>query len=223
MNNVMQVAVIGGGGQGKVIIDILEKMEGMRIAGILDPMLPLQASVLGYEVLGRDEDLPRLVAEGVVQGVVVAIGDNWRRSQIVQALRAASPGIAFPNAIHPRAELARSVHLGIGNVVMAGCVVNSDTAIGDFCILNTNCSVDHDGQVGDFASFAPNSCAGGAVQIGDFTAVSPGADIIDHLTIGPHTVIGAGATVLDDLPSHVVAYGTPARVVRSRSANDPYL
>ena len=33
----------------------------------------------------------------------------------------------------------------------------------------------------------------------------------------------AGATVLRDLPSHVVAYGTPARIVRSRSAEDPYL
>ncbi|MGA2618639.1 MAG: acetyltransferase [Thermoguttaceae bacterium] len=219
----MNVAVIGGGGHGKVIIDILEKMGGMRIAGIVDAVLPLDQQVLGYPVLGRDDDLPRLASDCGIQGVVVAIGDNWRRSRIVAAVQSRCPRIEFPNAIHPRAQLAKNVRLGVGNVIMAGCVVNSDTVIGDFCILNTNCSVDHDGKVGSFASFAPNSCAGGAVESGEFTAVCLGANIIDRLTIGSHTVVGAGATVLRDLPSHVVAYGTPARIVRSRSAEDPYL
>jgi len=219
----MNVAVIGGGGHSKVIIDILEKMGGMRIVGIVDANLPMDQHVLGYEVLGRDADLCRLISDRGIQGLVMAIGDNWRRSRIVASIQSICPTIEFPNAIHPSAELAKNVHLGIGSVFMAGCVVNSEAAIGNFCILNTNCSVDHDGKVGDFASFAPNSCAGGAVKVGDFTAVCLGANIIDRLTIGSHTVVGAGATVLCDLPSHVVAYGTPARIVRSRSAEDPYL
>jgi sugar O-acyltransferase (sialic acid O-acetyltransferase NeuD family) len=219
----MNVVVVGGGGHGKVLVDILEKMGGIRIAGILDATLPLHQKVLGYEVLGRDGDLSRLVAQHEIQGAVVAIGDNWRRSRVVASIRDLCPGIAFPNAIHPRAELAKNVRLGVGNAIMAGCAVNSDTTIGDFCILNTNCSVDHDNQIGDFASFAPNSCAGGAVHVGSFAAICLGANLIDHVTIGAHTVIGAGATVLGDLPSHGVAYGTPARIVRNRSVEDPYL
>jgi sugar O-acyltransferase (sialic acid O-acetyltransferase NeuD family) len=219
----MNVAVIGGGGHGRVIIDILEKMAAVRIAGIVDANLPLDQRVLGYEMLGRDADLSRLISDRGIQGAVVAIGDNWSRSRIVASIQSRCPGIEFPNAIHPSAQLGKNVSLGVGNVIMAGCVVNSSTAIGDFCILNTNCSVDHDGKVGDFVSFAPNSCAGGSVEAGDFAAICLGARIIDRLTIGSHTVVGAGSTVLRDLPSHVVAYGTPARIVRSRSAEDPYL
>jgi sugar O-acyltransferase (sialic acid O-acetyltransferase NeuD family) len=219
----MNLAVIGGGGHSKVIIDILEKMGTVRIVGIVDANLPMDQKVLGYGVLGRDDDLSRIVSDHAIEGLVVAIGDNWKRSQIVASVRSLCPEVLFPNTIHPRAELAGSVRLGAGNVIMAGCVINSDTAIGDFCIFNTNCSVDHDAAIGDFASFAPNSCAGGGVKLGGFAAVCLGANIIDHVSIGPHTVVGAGATVLADLPSHVVAYGTPARIVRGRSAQDPYL
>jgi acetyltransferase-like isoleucine patch superfamily enzyme len=72
-------------------------------------------------------------------------------------------------------------------------------------------------------SFAPHSCAGGNVGVDDCSAVSLGANIIHAIRIGAHTVVGAGATVLKDLPDHVVAYGTPARVVRSREAGERYL
>ena len=35
------------------------------------------------------------------------------------------------------------------------------------------------------------------------------------VTIGDHTVIGAGSVVTKDIPDHVVAVGTPCRVIRS--------
>ena len=59
--------------------------------------------------------------------------------------------------------------------------------------------------------------------MGEYTAVCLGARVVHKIRIGPHTVIGAGATVLCDLPHHVVAYGTPARVVRSREESELYL
>ncbi len=51
---------------------------------------------------------------------------------------------------------------------MAGAVVNSNSTIGEFCILNTRCSLDHDTLTGDFVSFAPKSCTGGAAAIGNY-------------------------------------------------------
>lgn len=221
----MRIAVIGGGGYGKVIIDIVEKAPPgqFTLLGILDSRLPMGERVLGYEVIGRESDLPTLMAERLLQGVVIAVGDNWLRSKLVDSVRSMTPDIAFPNAIHPSAQVGKNVRLGQGNVVMAGAVLNSNTTVGDFCILNTNCSVDHDAKLGDFVSFAPHSCAGGEVEVGDYTAVCLGANIIHQIRIGPHTVVGAGATVLDDLPPNTVAYGTPARKVRDRRAGDKYM
>ncbi len=178
---------------------------------------------MGYEVIGRDGDLPALIERQRLEGVVIAVGDNWRRSQVVASIRSMSLGIEFPNAIHPSAQIGKHVRMGCGNVVMAGAAVNSGTTIGDFCIMNTNCSLDHDCRLGSFVSFAPNSCAGGIVEVGDYSAVCLGANVIHQIRIGPHAVVGAGSTVLNDVSANSVVFGTPARKVRNRSEGDTYL
>jgi acetyltransferase-like isoleucine patch superfamily enzyme len=47
--------------------------------------------------------------------------------------------------------------------------------------------------------------------------------VLHGVQIGEHTVIGAGATVTRSIEGFAVAYGTPARVVRSRQLGEPYL
>lgn len=219
----MNIIIVGGGGHGRVIIDIVEKSGQFNLLGILDAQLPLGTDVLGYEVLGSEGDLIKLIVERQVEGVVIAVGDNWIRSKATSSILFAAPHIAFPNVIHPAAQVGKSVCLGHGNVVMAGAVINSGATIGNFCILNTNCSVDHDVILGDYVSFAPNSCAGGSVVVGDYSAVCLGSNIIDRIRIGSHTVIGSGSTVLHEMPANIVAFGTPACKIRDRSAGDKYL
>nr|WP_330399041.1 hypothetical protein [Lachnoclostridium sp. An76] len=41
-----------------------------------------------------------------------------------------------------------------------------------------------------------------------------GVIIMPGVTIGDNVVIGAGSIVTKDLPSNVVAYGNPCRVIR---------
>ena len=168
--------------------------------------LPAGGEVLGYPVLGSDSEVGELAEQHSLEGVVVAIGDNHVRSQVVASVTEKAPQLKFPSVVHPSAQIAKGVQIWRGSVIMPGVVVNSGTQIGEFCILNTNCSVDHDGVLGDFSSFAPNSCAGGTVHIGEFSAVSLGANLIHNVKVGSHSVIGAGATVVSDLPSNVVAY-----------------
>ena len=224
----MNIVIIGGGGHAKVIIDMIEQANVCRIVGIVDQHLPANAAVSGYPMLGADRDLNRLIAELNIEAAVVAIGDNWIRAAVAQSLMDRfgpenTPSLQFPNVIHPRAQIARDVQIGRGNVFMAGAIVNSATSIGDFCIFNTNCSADHDNIVRDFASFGPKACTGGCVEIGEFSSICLGANVINRIKIGRHTVVGAGATVVRDLGDHVLALGTPARVVRARTAGESYL
>lgn len=219
----MRIVIIGGGGQGRVIIDVVEKLPQFELVGIVDSGLTVGERVLGYEVLGGEDDLSALCRSRDVAGVIIAIGDNWQRSQVVRSVAAACPRLEFPAAVHPSAQVGKDAVIGRGTVVMAGAVVNPNAHIGGFCILNTLCSVDHDSRVADYVSFAPHSCSGGDVEVGAFAAVGLGANIIHGVRIGEHSVIGAGATVVKDLPSHVVAYGTPAQVIRQRAASERYL
>lgn len=219
----MRVVVIGGGGHGSVVIDIIEKLPQYTLVGILDTKLDAGTRVMGHEVLGPPESIAEIVHEYRIDGVLIAVGDNWTRSRLYNAVIAAVPTIQFPTAIHPTASIGKDVRIGQGTVVMAGAIVNCNSIIGDFCILNTRCSVDHNTKVGDFASFAPKSCTGGGATIGNFSAICIGTNVIDRITIGEHTVIGAGSSVLHDQPSFIVAYGTPARKTNDRLPGDKYL
>jgi sugar O-acyltransferase (sialic acid O-acetyltransferase NeuD family) len=219
----MNVAVLGSSSHGAVIADAIERSTSLRLLGFLDGKRELGEKVCGYKILGQVEDIPTLMRRHKLGGLVIGIGDNWVRAREVKAVRAVSPRIRFPNLLHPSAVVASRVSWGEGNVVLAGCVVNCGTTIGDFCVLNTSCSIDHDCRLGDYVSVAPQACAGGNVEIGDYSAICLGARIIHRIRIGAHSVIGAGSTVLRHVPSRVTAYGTPARIIRSRKIGDVYL
>ncbi|MEQ8168294.1 MAG: acetyltransferase [Candidatus Eremiobacterota bacterium] len=217
------ILIFGASGHGKVIIDIVEKEHIYNISGLIDDNKNLPVDFSGYRLLGTTDEIIHIIKKCNIYGGIVAIGDNWIRSKIVNKIREILPDFIFVNTIHPSAQIARNVTTGKGCVVMAGAVINSDTRTGDFCIINTGSSVDHDNIIEDYASIAPGVTTGGNVKIGSFSAVSLGASIIHGVTVGEHTVVGAGSTVLKDLPSYVVAYGTPAQVVRERHAGEKYL
>jgi acetyltransferase-like isoleucine patch superfamily enzyme len=101
--------------------------------------------------------------------------------------------------------------------VGAGCT------LGPGSLINTQASLDHDSNLGAFASLAPGAVTGGRVQVGERSFIGLGAQLVHGITIGADTVVGAGSLVLKDLPAGVVGYGSPARVIRTRHADEPYL
>lgn len=215
------IIVYGAGGHAKAVIDTIEKANAYHIVGVLDGNKQAGTSFYGYKVLGNESWL--VANSELVSSGIVAIGDNWIRSCIAAKISEINPQFKFINAIHPSSSIARGAVIGQGTVIMSGCTVNSDTFIGNHSIMYTHSSVDHDSSIGSFVSFAPQACTGGNVKIGDFTAISIGAAIIHGISIGEHTLIGAGSTVLSDIPSQIVAYGSPAKKIRAREIGDRYL
>ncbi len=217
------IVIIGAGGHGKVVADIVERQGRYSIAGWVDSGREPGQRFCGYAVLGPVEELPDLATRYPVAGAILAIGKNYDRRAVAERLTLEAPDLRFITAVHPSAAVGRGATLGPGTVVMAQAVVNSDAEVGAHCILNTGSSLDHDCRMDDFASLAPGVAVGGNVSIGTCSAVSIGASVLHRVTIGEHTVVGAGAVVLKDLPGHCVAYGAPARMVRTRDENEPYL
>ncbi len=218
-----RVVVIGGAGQGRQVIDALEVAGGIEVAGVLDGGLRLGTRIEGYEVLGGDGDLADAAERVGATSFVVAIGDNATRGAVLERAAAACPALAPFTVIHPRAVVARDAVVGAGSIVLAGAVISNGCGVGRGVLLGTNASIDHDCTVDDHASLAPGAVTGGDVTIGRVTALGIGVSVIHGITIGAHSVVGAGAVVVRDLPGHVVAYGVPARVARSRAEGEPYL
>lgn len=220
---ISKVIIIGSSGHAKVVIDIFEKEGKYSILGLIDAYKPVGEIVLGYAVIGNEEDIPQLLKDNPDTGVFIAIGDNWVRKQVYEKILALTAIAVFVSAVHPSAQIAKQVQIGKGVAIMPGVIVNSNTIIGDFTILNTKSSIDHDSRMDAFSSLAPNVTTGGNVVIGSYSAISISATIKHGISVGQHTVIGAGALLLEHIGDNLVAYGTPAKTIRSRKAGEKYL
>lgn len=217
------IIVVGASGHAKVIIEAIELGKKYNIIGLIDTYKEIGTEVLGYKVIGREEDIPKLASTYKLAGGVIAIGDNWTRYLIFKKIKSIYPDFNFLLVVHPTAQVSESAQIGEGTLIESGAVVKANADIGINCIVNSNTSIGHDSSMGDFSSAAPGVSVGGNTKIGDFSAVSIGATIIHGISIGTNSVIGAGSVVVKDIPAYVVVYGVPAKVVKSRKAEDKYL
>lgn len=217
------ILLFGAGDHARVVADIVERQEHYRIAGLICTNPKGKKGFDDYCVLGREKDLPSLMQEYAIEGGIVAIGDNWQRSEVVSRIRSFVPGFRFVCAVHPAAQLGKHAVIGAGTVVMAGAVINTGTVIGEHCIIHSGACVDHDNLIGDYVTIGPGAITGGDVCIGEHSALCLGVHIINGLRIGKHCVIGAGSTLLHNAPEFWTLYGAPARRRKPRKAGDSYL
>lgn len=209
----IQVIGIGAGGHAKVVLDILRLMNEYCVIGLLDPNC-VGESVSGVPVLGGDEMLPCLRAEGVAAAFigVGSIGDNTLRIRLFENAQAA--GFNFINAIHSGSVLAPSVQLGQGITIMAGAIVNPDTQVADNVIINTGAIVEHDCVIAAHVHISPGAVLCGGVRVGKGAHIGAGATVRQYVTIGECAVLGAGAVVIEDVPPGVTVVGVPAHQIR---------
>jgi sugar O-acyltransferase (sialic acid O-acetyltransferase NeuD family) len=217
------IVLFGGGLHVHYCIDTIEKEGKHQIIGITDPYKEVGADLYGYKVIGRQEDLLRLIERYDIYGGLITIGDNWERKHAFDVIHAIKPDFTFVNTIHPSAPIGRDVEIGVGNLIMAGAIINPGARIGNFCFVATGAQVEHDNVMHDFSSISAGSITGGKVEIGRFSAVTLGVTIADRLKIGENSVVGSGSLVLDDVPDNVLVHGSPAKVIRSRQPGERFL
>ncbi len=68
-------------------------------------------------------------------------------------------------------------------------------------------------RLGENSTFWKSQTA--PVKIGNNVWISGGSIILPGVSIGDNTTIGAGSVVTKDIPSHVLAFGNPCRIVRN--------
>lgn len=215
----MKCVVVGAGGHGRVVLDILLRAGRHEVVGFADSNPGLAGRrVDGRLVYGDLTDIPRLRDEMGVQGAIVAIGDNGVRRNFAD--RIDQLGLTLINAIHPSANLARNVTLGSNLVIAAGALVCAHCQIGDSTILNTGCIIDHESMVGTASHVCPGARLAGRVTVEAGAFIGIGATVIQKVRIGCEAVVGAGAVVIQDVAPMSTVVGVPAHEVKSTPDSD---
>lgn len=203
------IVIYGGGGHGKMVIDLLRARGGFRIIGLIDDGLERGSMIMGAPVLGNASVLPDLHSQGVRLAVnsVGGIGDIRVRIKIFERL--ADAGFACPAITHPTAYLDPSASLEAGSQVMAMAYVGSEAKLGFGCIVNTGAIISHDCRLESFTIISPGALLAGNVQVGEGALIGMGVTVNLGVKIGRGARLGNGATVKSDVPeSGVVRAGT---------------
>ena len=199
------VIIIGAGGHGKVVADIIQK-SGDKVYGFLDDNTELQDTFVGFPILGVVDDYKkyRNIAE-----FVVAIGDAKIRSDISKKIR----DVDIYTAVHPTAVISTlDVTVGKGSVIMANAVINAGSRIGEFCIINTGAIIEHDNVVEDYVHVSVGAKLAGTVYVGKYTWIGIGAVVSNNLKISANCVIRAGAVVVENISRSGYYQGVPAKI-----------
>lgn len=185
--------LIGGGGHCRACIDVIETGSAWQISGILDVADRVGQDVLGYPILGSDDDVATLAKQDVSFLITVGqIGAPTVREQIWQKVRSAGGRMA--TVISPQAYVSRSAALGEGTIVMHRAIVNSSARIGDNVIVNTMALIEHDAEVGDHCHISTAAIVNGATKIGSRCFVGSNAVVHHNVQLPDGSIVAAGST-----------------------------
>lgn len=208
----MKIAIIGAGGHGRVVLDILNQNHQFEVVGFIDANPALHGQkVDNVTVLGDVSLIPRL-NEMDIGAVIVAIGDNTIRCHYANMFTQA--GIHLVSAIHPKASISDTAVVGKNVVISAGTIICAHVRIDDSAILNTGCIVDHESHITEGAHICPGVRLAGHVRVRESAFVGIGATVIQGVTIGQSAVVGAGAVVIEDVPNFTTVVGVPAKAIK---------
>ena len=210
----------GASGHALVLADILTA-RGDQLLALFDnnpqqaspwPEIPIYHGQAAFAAWLAEQPLPLSIA--------TAIGGARGLDRCQLADRFALAGLSLPSLIHPQASVSPSASIGSGCHVLAGANVGAAAHLGRCVIVNSQANVDHECVLEEGVHIAPGATLCGSIHIGAYTLIGPGAVILPRIRIGRHVIVGAGAVVSRDLPDNVVAWGNPARIIRTNSQEE---
>ena len=188
------IILVGGGGHCISVIDVIEQQGKYNIKGIIDIKENIGKDVLGYKIIGSDNDLQDLFLS--CPNAIVSVGQiksSALRIHLFQKLK--TIGYHLPIVISPLAYVSKYALIGEGSIIMHQALVNAGAKIGKNCIINTKANIEHNAHVEDFCHISTGTIVNGDCIIGKETFIGSNATISNGVTIPPNSIISAGTFV----------------------------
>ncbi len=208
--NKNKIILVGGGGHCISCIDVIEQENKYEIVGILDVKENLNNKIMGYPVIGTDDDMGLVSKECKYFLVTIGQLKNYKiRQQKFEMLKKLD--VTLPVVVSPRAYVSSRSSIGEGSIIMHDAVINSGVKIGSNCIINTKSLVEHETVIGDNSHISTNVVVNGQCDIGADVFIGSSSVISNNIRIADRTVIGAGSVVVRNILESGVYVGNPVR------------
>ncbi len=199
--------LVGGGGHCKSVIDVAESA-GYTILGILDMPGCVGTKVLGYPMLGTDDDIPAYVDKAEFVITVGFIKNPAVRIKLFNKVKEAGGKLA--TLIASTAHVSQYATIGEGTVVMHQAFVNAGAQVGSNVILNTFANIEHDAVIGDQCHISTGTMVNGDCKVGNNCFIGSQSVLANGVAIGDDIIVGAGSLVRKSIKEKGIYSGNPA-------------
>ncbi len=191
-----EIILIGGGGHCRSCIDVIESNKTFKIAGIVEqPGMNKKESVLGYPIVGTDNDLKILKEKYEFALITIGqMGSSYPRKKMFNYLKKLN--YKLPVIVSPLAYVSKHASLGEGSMVMHQAIVNAGSLVGINCILNTKCLIEHDAIIGDHTHISTAAVLNGETVIGSGSFVGSNTTIVQGARLPENYFFKAGRLIL---------------------------
>ena len=189
-----KIILIGGGGHCKSCIDVIEQNNTFEIKGIIDIKDKIGQNILGYQIIGSDDDLEDLTK--VYKYFFVTIGQIKSPEKRIKVFELVTRlGKKFPVIISPKAYVSKHAIIGDGTMVMHNAIVNAGAVIGKNCIINTGAVIEHDVVIEDHCHISTRATVNGGTVVRRGSFLGSNAVTKEYVIIGENSFIKSNTLV----------------------------
>lgn len=209
-----KIVLVGSGQHARVVLYNLKEQGVYEVACFLDADPEKIGTIYeGYEVAGTYEDLDCIRERFQTNKFFIAFGSMHSRKAVYEKF--VSKGWEAVNIFHPDAVISPDAKIGKGVLIECGCLITPNPTIGDNVVVNTGSQVNHDNVIENHVYIASGVVLSGGVTIRENTLLDDGVIVTLGRSVGKNCIIGAGGVVTKNVPDNTVAYGCPAKVIRT--------
>ncbi len=168
----MKLVIVGAGGLARVVAEMITQGSLDEVAGFVDDSVSPAKQLQSLPVLGSSKDLPKLAADGVASGAVIAIGNSQVRLKLAQVVRDA--GLVLPAIVAVSATVSPSAKLSEGVIVVSQAVIGPDVTVGPLSIINTAAVIEHDACIDEACYVGPRALIDARAKLGREVSVQGG-------------------------------------------------
>ncbi|MHA8098914.1 acetyltransferase [Aquirufa aurantiipilula] len=194
-----------------MVLDNLESRKQFPLIYLLNNLgLNLETHLFhkSFEILIID----KLEKEHFSLPFLLGVNKVANKQSVVQSLQLEKEKFVY--LTHQTTSISSTTVLKDGVIVNCLTSIAANSTIHELVTINRNVSIGHNTEIGAYSTINPGVNIAGFVTIGERCTIGMGANIIDGIKIGENSIIGAGSLVTKDIPSGVVAYGNPCKIIR---------
>ncbi len=205
-----RVAIIGGGGLAKEIIEVA-KMQGHKIVGVF----AIENTLFEYPHLGYLDEMITKKDEydylHIAIGAVNAKGIENRRA-ILEFIK--KNNLPLISLISPKADISEGVEIGEGVYIAHRVIISCDSSIGDSVLINQGAIIGHDCKISENVSIAPLVFLGGGVEIEKDVMIGVRSTIRQGVRVGHNSIIGMGSIIIKNILPNSTTLQMPSKIYK---------